>query len=75
MTDRSSRPLRSPARLPRQLEHRIASLRFTRRSRRDLLSFRERQEAARRLELQIERWHAASVMDLSLGRTARCAAC
>lgn len=31
MTDRSSRPLRSPARLSLRLEHRIVSLRFTRR--------------------------------------------
>jgi transposase InsO family protein len=31
MTDRSSRPLHSPARLPRRLEHRIVALRFTRR--------------------------------------------
>lgn len=31
MTDRSSRPFHSPARLPRRLEHRIVALRFTRR--------------------------------------------
>lgn len=31
MADRSSRPPHSPARLPRRLEHRIVSLRFTRR--------------------------------------------
>ena len=31
MTDLSSRPLRSPARLSRRLEHRITALRFTRR--------------------------------------------
>jgi transposase InsO family protein len=31
MTDRSSRPHRSPARLSRRLEHRIVALRFTRR--------------------------------------------
>ena len=31
MTDRSSRPRRSPTRLPRRSEHRIVALRFTRR--------------------------------------------
>jgi transposase InsO family protein len=31
MTDRSSRPIRSPGRLPRRLEHRIVALRFVRR--------------------------------------------